>query len=307
MSRFPRPGHQPERLTSFASPSFTPSFSLSPGQRVFTIGSCFARNIEEHLAVAGFEVAPLVFSVPDGEWQGVRANGILNKYTPAVIRSELERAASVDEEADRRCLVDSADGRVVDLQLAANVAVTAERGLERRRQVSTLFRRAFDAEVVVITLGQTESWWDAVAEMHLNVFPPAIVHRHHIGRFFFEQLGYAHCLADVEASVELLLSIGCPKRILLSVSPVPLGRTFAGGDALTAYLGSKSILRAVAEAVTARYDEVDYLPTYEAMMLSDRRLVFDPNLHIHDDAVGRVVASALDAYLSGQPAGHLVR
>lgn len=307
VSRFPRPGHQAERLVGLASPSFTPSFSMAPGQKVFTIGSCFARNIEEHLAAAGFEVAPLVFSVPDGEWQGVRVNGILNKYTPAVIRSELERAAVVDDEADRRCLVETADGRVVDLQLAANIAVTAERGLERRRQVSTLFRLAFDAEVVVITLGQTETWWDAGSELHTNIFPPASVHRHHSGRFFFEQLSYSCCLADVEASVELLLRTGSPKRILLSVSPVPPGRTFGGGDVLTAYLGSKSVLRTVAEAITTRYDEVDYLPTYEAMMLSNRELVFDQNLHIRDEAVGQVVAAALDAYVdAGHPAAHLV-
>ena len=89
--------------------------------------------------------------------------------------------------------------------------------------------------------------------------------------------------------------------MLLSVSPVPLGRTFAGGDAMTAYIGSKSVLRAVAETITNRYEEVDYLPTFEAVMLTDRSVAFDEALHIPDALVGDVIGRALAAYAGQQP------
>ena len=301
VSRFPRRSHQPERITGTARPTFRPSFTMEPGQTVFTIGSCFARNVEEHVAAAGFDVPPLSFTVPDGEWQGARPNGILNKFSPTAIRTELELAANGDEDAAGRCLAEAGDGLVVDLQLAANSAVPVERGWQRRRQVSELFTQAFDADVIIVTLGQTETWWDDTAGMYANVFPPAAVHRRHPGRFFFEQLSYDRCLDELEHALALLVGNGCEKRVLLSVSPVPLIRTFAGGDAMTAYIGSKSVLRAVAETITYRYEEVDYLPTYEAVMLTDRSVAFDEALHIPDALVGDVIGRALAAYAGQQP------
>lgn len=300
VSRFPRASHQPERLGPPARPMIRPSFAIEPGQTVFTIGSCFARNVEEHLAAAGFVVPTLDFAVPEAEWQGQRSNGILNKYTPTAIRSELELAAG-DEPDDRRCLAETIDGDVVDLQLAANVAVPLERGLERRQEVRQLFRRAFDADLVVITLGQTETWWDDESEMYANVFPPASIHRRDPRRFFFEQLTYDRCLEEVEAAIALLLATGRSKHVLITVSPVPLGRTFDGGDALTAYIRSKSVLRVVADTVAARHVEVDYLPAYEAIMLADRNVAFGPDLHIPDELVGEVVRGAVGAYQAVQP------
>lgn len=298
VSRFPRPSHQPERIAGRARPTYRPSFNLQPGDRVFTIGSCFARNVEEHVAAAGFEVPPLDFHVPAGEWDGVRPNGILNKFSPTAIRTELELAVrgAHDEDAILRCLAGAGDDLVVDLQLAANRPVTTARGVARRREVVTLFGEAFDCDVVIITLGQTETWWDDAAGMHVNVFPPAAVHRRHPGRFYFDQLSYDRCLEAMQASIDLLLGRGRPKHVLLSVSPVPLGRTFAGGDALVAYIASKSVLRAVAETIVDRNPDVDYLPTYEAVMLTDRSIAFDGDLHVPDDLVADVIEHALAAY-----------
>ncbi len=47
----------PPTGSHFADPSFKPSFMLEPGQRIFTIGSCFARGIERTLAERGFDAS----------------------------------------------------------------------------------------------------------------------------------------------------------------------------------------------------------------------------------------------------------
>ena len=304
VSRFPKAHHEPWRKQGVPVPAFTPSFRMAPGEQVFTVGSCFARHIEEHLVRLGFKVPTYDFSVPGGEWQGVRPNGILNKFTPTAIRAELEFAhQGFDVASARRCLVDTADGNVLDLQLAATVAVGPDRALERRRAVHELFGRAFDADVVLITLGQVETWWDDVAQLYVNIFPPASVHRQHNGRFFFEQLSYERCLEELDGAVTMLLDHGSTRQVMLSVSPVPLIRTFAGGDALTAYIGSKSVLRAVAETMSTRYEEVDYVPTYEAVALSDWSLAFETNDHVRDEVVGEIVSRAVAAYVGGVEAG----
>ncbi|MYZ48935.1 GSCFA domain-containing protein [Propylenella binzhouense] len=51
----------------FATPTPRPSFKLEPGESLFTIGSCFARGVEQHLAGAGFDLPTLRFTVPPEE------------------------------------------------------------------------------------------------------------------------------------------------------------------------------------------------------------------------------------------------
>lgn len=66
-----------------------PKFKLLKPLKVFTIGSCFARNIELALKdISGIYLPTLSFKVPKNEWpaqeEGViwRGNDILSEYTP---------------------------------------------------------------------------------------------------------------------------------------------------------------------------------------------------------------------------------
>lgn len=61
-------------------PALQPKFLLEAPARVFTIGSCFARNIE--LALLDYddiELPTMSFTVPKSEWPN-RPNGLLNQY-----------------------------------------------------------------------------------------------------------------------------------------------------------------------------------------------------------------------------------
>lgn len=55
-------------------PEFKPSFKLEPGASIFTIGPCFARNIEEVLLPLGFKLPTASFSVPKSEWPARQIN-----------------------------------------------------------------------------------------------------------------------------------------------------------------------------------------------------------------------------------------
>ncbi len=55
-ARCPRPGRDGERLRPLARPEARPRFTFAPDAKVFTIGSCFARNVERALLSVGFEV-----------------------------------------------------------------------------------------------------------------------------------------------------------------------------------------------------------------------------------------------------------
>jgi hypothetical protein len=56
-----------DRLLNEVWPAVNPSFQLQSGAKVFTIGSCVARNIERNLHKLGFHVPTLAFSVPREE------------------------------------------------------------------------------------------------------------------------------------------------------------------------------------------------------------------------------------------------
>src|SRR5258708_7961446 len=65
-----------------------PKFSISSNERFFCIGSCFARNVEEHLIYNGVQVLSKRICIPKQEW-GSRPNGIVNKFTTASIINEI--------------------------------------------------------------------------------------------------------------------------------------------------------------------------------------------------------------------------
>ncbi len=73
-----------ERLVPEVWPECTPSFKINKKNEIFTISSCFIRDIEEHLANLGYKIPMMNFSVPKTERKAPRA-GIFNKFSPPAI------------------------------------------------------------------------------------------------------------------------------------------------------------------------------------------------------------------------------
>src|SRR5262245_21052706 len=95
-----RAGKWPERSTQNRLepecwPELSPSFRLEKGSRVFTIGSCFARNVEQHLAHLGFDIPTRRFLDENARTGRHAGDEILNKYTPPSIFQELAWTKSI--------------------------------------------------------------------------------------------------------------------------------------------------------------------------------------------------------------------
>lgn len=78
------------RLSERCDPVIDARFKVPANSTVFTIGSCFARNIEENLAKLGFDLPMLALQLPSNEKANSRAASIVNKYTPPAIWQELK-------------------------------------------------------------------------------------------------------------------------------------------------------------------------------------------------------------------------
>jgi hypothetical protein len=180
------PDRASHRLGATASPVVSPGFTLPPGCSVFTIGSCFARNIEIALRDSGLRIPTLDLQLPESELMkgtGLRT-GILNKYTPFSMLNEVEQMARDDD--GERFLVEAEDGAWWDGQLHSHETVTRERGLQRRRRIRRLYAEAIaESAVVIVTLGLIEAWWDEAEQLYLNDTVPRTIVDRHPGRVFF--------------------------------------------------------------------------------------------------------------------------
>src|SRR5262249_2573244 len=100
----------------------------------------------------------------------------------------------------------------------------------------------------------------------------------------------------LERMVTALRAMGV-RKILLSVSPVPMEMTFSGKDCAVANVYSKSVLVAGAESIRRRHAEVDYFPGYEIAMSAGSELYESDLIHVRDEFVELITSYLIDHYV----------
>lgn len=261
-------------------PEWNPSFQIAPDATVFAIGSCFARNVEKELLHLGVQATSVD---PSSDVLELKTNlqvGLLNKYNPLSIHQELEWAAGVSTFPENGLLQLGDDGeKFVDPYLRDQARQGTMELLQTRRELlKEYFSRAFQADLVILTLGLTETWFDRLTQRALVEMPSPRLMKQYPDRFSFKILSCAECLAVLQSTCTLLKKYGKPDlKILVTVSPVALERTFSGQDVIVANMMSKSTLRSAAGTLVTSVEGVDYFPSYEAAMVSDPALVWQPD------------------------------
>lgn len=296
-----------EGLDGEVWPEITPSFRIGSDETVFTIGSCFARNIETHLATLGCRVPMLDFRLPASEWHGPPTTA-LNKFSPGAFLQSLTWTEAVQEDGGRvsweHCAplaIDCGGGQVFDLELASQTTVSRERFLERRQQIYEVFREAFSADAVMMTPGLVEAWRDL--ETGIWIQGPAsrrVLSRPE--RFRLEVVGHEQALGDLLAAIDIVRRHNPAAKIVLTVSPVPLTQTFTGRDVRIANGYSKAVLRAACDVAAEARDRVDYFPSFECVTLSAPALVWDSDrVHVRQGFIGKIVRRFAEHYIDDAP------
>ena len=283
-------------------PEVRPSFSLGPEDRVFTIGSCFARNIENHLMAQGFQVESQLVDIPGLEFRPPHSSVVLNKFTSHSMLNELRWALDPGCPFPDGAIIEEGQDRWVDLQVVGEVAPAPRESVRSRRPyLAEVFGRVRRCGVVVMTLGLVEAWYDRELGLYLNRAPGFWTVKKHKRRFALRLLDLRANREALEQIYALLQRFGPPGlRLVVTVSPVPMSETFTGRDVLVANSYSKSTLRAAAEEFARAHEHVDYYPSYESVTLSDRRVAFQDDLHHVANAIVDVnVRRFLDCYVRG--------
>ena len=273
-------------------PGVSPRFFIENNCTIFTIGSCFARNVEEKLA-GNYALPTMAFSVPKSEYP-TRSNGLLNEYNPGTMCQRIVWALS-GQTIGEELIAEEGSG-YVDLLLAAGPPVTRDRLFERRREIDNVYKSLVRSDVVIITLGLIECWYDTQLSLYLNRMPPERLLMNDSDRYEFHILGVDESYTLLETALSKLIQSGITK-ILLTVSPVPLMATFSGLDCVTANSFSKSVLRVCSDELCRKYQEVDYFPSYEIVVSKGHEAYRDDNIHVSDDVVGSITQYLIDSYI----------
>lgn len=263
-------------------PFYLPRFPLVEGDKVFTIGSCFARNIETSLK-SRYILPALEFRAPYDEAPH-SANTLLNEYNPGTMAQRIAFALSATDYPDST-IVPHKDG-FLDLSLPGGFPVTFERARERRREISDIYAELSTSKMVIITLGLTEAWYDRKEGLYLNQMPPHPVMKASLGRYEFHRIEFEDASRMLERALGRLVDAG--PTVLLTVSPVPLSSSFSGEDAVVANEYSKATLRLCAQRLHEKFEEVDYFPSFEMVRGLGRGAYLEDNVHVHPDVVDAV-------------------
>lgn len=292
---------QSERLSPLAKPAFEARFSVKSDDFIFTVGSCFARNIERQLEVNGFDFAARYFPLQheESDFRGLDVGGVLNKYVVFSILNELRWALDCKTPYSDDFYVQLRGGKWWDPHLNNTISPSSrERVKHRRKLTEDYFRMVAGSDVFIMTLGLAEAWYDTKTGLYANGTPPATVRLTEPTRFEFHVLDYSQILSALEGIHDLLSEFGKPSvKVLVTVSPVALKSTFSGEDSMVANTYSKSVQRAAVAAYVANHANVAYFPSYESVILSERSLAWESDqLHASDELVRYNVLAMMNAY-----------
>jgi hypothetical protein len=291
-------------------PLIRPAFRIDPDDRIFAIGSCFARNVEGALRALSFRVDSMTdefdeFAVqrpvdaPPGFVPKATAIGFMNKYNTESIFNELLWALEPGAEFPVEALLPMPSDLWIDPQTSPvfgfenDLATT----LRRRRILTNVMRRIPACRIVVITLGLVETFLDLHTGLYTNSTPRLDVDPE---RFRFRVLSHEQVVDGLERIHGLLAAHGHPDvEIVVTVSPVPLDATFTGEDIVVANTFSKSLLRAAAGHWAGAHENVHYFPSYEIVMNSPREHAWEiDGRHVRHELVQHVMQLFTDAHLA---------
>lgn len=285
---------------------YTRRFDLGPQDRFATAGSCFAQHIARTLRDRGCSVldmepppAGLTGAAAHARGYGLYSARYGNIYTARQLLQLVREAIGREVPGDP---VWEKDGRFFDAQRPGvepqGLSSPEEVMAHRRAHLRQVRRLLKETDVLVFTLGLTEAWTDAEGGTVFPTCPGTIAGQFDPAHYAFRNFTTAEVVTDLAKVRTILQRIRPGLRLLLTVSPVPLTATMAGRHVLQATTYSKAVLRAACGELYARFEDVDYFPSYELIAAPfSRGAFYEPNLRsVRADGVASVMRVFFEAH-----------
>ena len=267
---------------------------IAPTTPIGSMGSCFATRIAHQLQLWGYyyvlEEDDLPPEIPVAQLASTtyrmapaRCGTLFD--TPGM-RQVVERAFG--SWSPPRVISRAPDGRILDPFRTINQAfrTTEEYEEDRDRHTAALRRALLKCDVMILTLGLAEAWQFTPTGDYVSIpqlaQAPALFQR--------RRISVEQNLAELERLFAVYRAHKADIRFIVSVSPVPLNKTFARDHIVVANCHSKSVLRVAAEEFVTRHPgTVYYFPAYEAVLHGTQAAWEDDMRHVSPAAVARVM------------------
>ncbi|MBX9829341.1 MAG: GSCFA domain-containing protein [Xanthobacteraceae bacterium] len=290
---------------------------LTDDTRIFTMGSCFAMEIRNALTRRGFEVFPKydkleidpsrqkVSSLPDVE--------DIPYYDTFTILQEFEFAfgnrhfelKDFLQHTHRLTNHFATGGRTSwqDPHRKRVMAADEASILDISRKIDECVKDGIrQSDIYILTLGLIETWRNAETGYHFCI-PPYDDRRgglDKVKKFEFYLSTYKENYDNLKRICTLIQQHYPERKVILTVSPVGLGRTHTDKDVVVATVEAKSILRAVTAEICREFSNVSYWPSYE---LATRDDIFrEDGRHVREDSVAMIVDTFIEAHRANAPA-----
>ncbi|MEM8668245.1 MAG: GSCFA domain-containing protein [Planctomycetota bacterium] len=290
--------------------------SLSSSAQLLTVGSCFVNEIRAVLERSDLVVHPLIDpELSELFVDEVKSNPAWGQwdervhyqfFTPFTIRQEIEVALKTREQNPDAVLKRRFKGRdvFIDPYRRSVYAKSHQDVLTLRTRMNEQLRKGLEvSELVVMTLGLTEAFRMPRYDLFVSEYSRII------GDEELEFVNGTHdqIASELDQTIGLIRSVFPQKKIVLTVSPIPIARTFSGTDAITATLRGKSILRASIDTLTQRYDNLYYWPSYEYVMFSEGSFRSDDLRHVRPETVAEITQAFCKAFFNQSVSSKILR
>lgn len=198
----------------------------------FTIGSCFASEIQTYLSALGLKPSTNLYFT----------EGVLNSYTMLY---------------NMRYIVDGAKPPATSLIKEPSVDAS-----QYANTLDLLKSQLANARLIVLTLGLSYGWFDSLTDsfMWKAVLESSYDEKRHVYKYITPEENKR----NLEGVIKLIRKINSQCEIVLTVSPVPLNSTFEGESPIINDGLSKSTLLVSAHSILGEELEgVLYWPSYE--------------------------------------------
>lgn len=273
---------------SDVDPVVATRFKLAPGDRVASVGSCFAQHISRRLKSAGLnylvtEQAPVGVSAADAERRGFYMFSARygNIYSARQLDQLFARALGDGRFVEAPWRRD--DGRLADPFRPSvepdGFADEAALRASERTHLAAVRDMMEQLDVLVFTLGLTEAWRAKGSGAVFPTAPGVAAGEWDAAAYEFVNFSVEDVVADIVSAFDKVRQLNVRARFILTVSPVPLIATYEQRHVLQATTYSKSVLRTAADIVRQRYADVDYFPSFEIVSSTfTRGAYFEPDL-----------------------------
>ena len=285
---------------------------IASNERVFTMGSCFAREIRFALAELGVLVSPrfetVRLNMAEQRVDRLPEEQHLNYYNTFTIRQEFERFAGIWRQSDddywsvKRNLF----GRSVSYQdpyKRLTFGADPEKLLSAVSQVNSVIDSGIsNASIFFFTFGMAEVFKKKDNGLIAGQ-KPAYLGGGGSTELDFHAIRFVDNYENLEQIRAIIKANNPNARLVVTVSPVPLERTFSGNDIVVANMAGKSMLRACLEEFSDNYDDVTYFPAYEIVsMIGESAFERRDLRHVDQKVVSTIMHGFVSAHVqTGTP------